>query len=284
MLKLDEFSSVFKSASKQRFEVQDVALGRVLVVTDLSADETRLFTRDLREFLRAVGDDVEYIELSGDEFDNVGHTLERVEADRPDLIVVYRNVKGRAKHFPFSLGSHVDVLTQATSTPVLLVPLPDEAGRLSSRCKNTDRVMVLTDHLTGSDTLVSYGARLTQSEGTLFLAHLEDDKDFSRYMEVIGKIPSIDTDEAETDIRDQLLKEPNDYVQSCQDVLGDTRPDLKIESVVRMGHRIADCRSMVEKNEIDLLVMNTKDEDQLAMHGLAYPLTVELRELPLLLL
>lgn len=30
--------------------------------------------------------------------------------------------------------------------------------------------------------------------------------------------------------------------------------------------------------------MNTKDEDQLAMHGLAYPLAVELREIPLLML
>ena len=284
MLKLDEFASVFKSASKQRFEAQDIALDRVLVVTDLNAEETRLFARDIREFLRGIGDDIEYIEFSGDEYDNVGDTLERVEADRPDLIVVYRNVKGRAKHFPFSLGSHVDVLTQATSTPVLLVPLPDEAGRLSSLCENTDRVMVLTDHLTGSDTLVSYGARLAQNEGTLLLAHLEDDKDFGRYMEIISKIPSIDTDEAENDIRVQLLKEPRDYVQSCKDALKATRPDLRIESVVKMGHRIVDCQSMVEENKVDLLVMNTKDEDQLAMHGLAYPLTVELRELPLLLL
>ncbi len=284
MLKLDEFASVFKSASKQRFEAQDLPLRRVLVVTDLSAEETRLFTRDVKEFLRAIGDEVEYIELPGDAFDNVGDTLERVEADKPDLIVMYRNVKGRAKHFPFSLGSHVDVLTQATSTPVLLVPLPDEAGRMSSQCVNTDRVMVLTDHLTGSDTLVSFGARLTQPKGTLFLAHLEDDVDFSRYMEIISKIPSIDTDEAEVDIRTQLLKEPNDYVQSCKDALSDTRPDLIIESAVLMGHRIVDCQTLVEKNDIDLLVMNTKDEDQLAMHGLAYPLTVELRETPLLLL
>jgi len=30
--------------------------------------------------------------------------------------------------------------------------------------------------------------------------------------------------------------------------------------------------------------LNTKDEDQLAMHGLAYPLAVELRQIPLLML
>ena len=38
------------------------------------------------------------------------------------------------------------------------------------------------------------------------------------------------------------------------------------------------------EDEVDLLVLNTKDDDQLAMHGLAYPLAIELREIPLLLL
>ena len=31
-------------------------------------------------------------------------------------------------------------------------------------------------------------------------------------------------------------------------------------------------------------MLHTKDDEQLAMHGLAYPLCVELREIPLLLL
>ena len=34
----------------------------------------------------------------------------------------------------------------------------------------------------------------------------------------------------------------------------------------------------------DLLVMNTKDDEQMAMHGLAYPLAIEVRSIPLLLL
>jgi hypothetical protein len=40
----------------------------------------------------------------------------------------------------------------------------------------------------------------------------------------------------------------------------------------------------VDEHHVDLLVLNTKDEDQLAIHGLAYPLAVELRNTPLLLL
>jgi hypothetical protein len=51
-----------------------------------------------------------------------------------------------------------------------------------------------------------------------------------------------------------------------------------------MGHHVSDCREIIDQHAIDLVVMNTKDEDQLAMHGLAYPLAIELRDLPLLLL
>ncbi len=48
-----------------------------------------------------------------------------------------------------------------------------------------------------------------------------------------------------------------------------------IKEIARTG-RIAMTRGV--------LVMNTKDEDQLAMHGLAYSLAIELRAIPLLML
>jgi hypothetical protein len=41
---------------------------------------------------------------------------------------------------------------------------------------------------------------------------------------------------------------------------------------------------LIKEQSTDLLVLNTKDENQLAMHGQAYPLTVELRETAMLLL
>ena len=41
---------------------------------------------------------------------------------------------------------------------------------------------------------------------------------------------------------------------------------------------------MIDEHQVDLLVVNTKDEDQLAMHGLAYALSVELRSTPILML
>ncbi len=51
-----------------------------------------------------------------------------------------------------------------------------------------------------------------------------------------------------------------------------------------MGHHVTQYLELVESHEIDLLVLNTKDEDHSAMHGLAYPLAVELRDTPLLML
>ena len=52
---------------------------------------------------------------------------------------------------------------------------------------------------------------------------------------------------------------------------------------VLTGHRVSEYRALAERNGAELMVMHTKDEDQLAMHGLAYPLAVELRHLPLLM-
>ena len=199
-----------------------------------------------------------------------------------DSVCTYRNVGGKARDFPFSLGSYVDVLTQATTTPLLLMPSPDANGRLPEHCQRASRIMVLTDHLTGSDAIINYGLHFCETDGDLVLAHLEDDVAFDRYIDIISKIPALDTDIARERIYERLLQEPEDYIKSVQSALSDNN-DVNILNEVSMGHRIADCQRLIEKYEIDLLVMNTKDDDQLAMHGLAYPLAIELRNCPILM-
>ena len=178
----------------------------------------------------------------------------------------------------------MDVLAQATTTPILLLPAPTEEGRLSPSCEGTSTVMVLTDHLTEQDRLINYGVRFATADGALVLAHLEDDATFERYMGIIGKIPALDTDVARESIRERLLKEPADYIASVQSALAPLVGGLTVRKEVRMGHHVSDCRGLVQEHDVDLVVMNTKDEEQLAMHGLAYPLAVELRDCPLLLL
>jgi hypothetical protein len=51
-----------------------------------------------------------------------------------------------------------------------------------------------------------------------------------------------------------------------------------------MGHRLSEYKRLIEEHGVDLLVFHTKDEDQLAMHGMAHPLAIELRDVPLLML
>ena len=81
-----------------------------------------------------------------------------------------------------------------------------------------------------------------------------------------------------------LFKDARDYMGSCARGLASAQLPLTVDEVVAMGHHLREYRRMVEENEADLLVMHTKDDDQLAMHGLAYPLAIEVRSIPLLLL
>ena len=286
MSKLDHFTSAFKSAAKDVYTHTRVDVEKVLVVTDLDAEQTERFAKDVKEFLGVINDRAvaAWAHHFAQPNEDVAALLTHIEHERPDLICCYRNLHGRARKYPFSLGAHVDVLTQATTTPVLLLPFPTDEGRLSSQCQHTDSVMVLTDHLTGCDTLIDWGVRVTSDGGKLVLAHLEDDTIFERYLDVIGKIPEIDTDVARKRIFDQLLKEPADYIGSVVSALEGKVAGLRVERDVRMGHRVDDCKKLLAEHGTQLLVMNTKDDEQLAMHGLAYPLAVELRDVPLLML
>ncbi|MFP6900589.1 MAG: hypothetical protein VCA36_06575, partial [Opitutales bacterium] len=94
----------------------------------------------------------------------------------------------------------------------------------------------------------------------------------------------IDTEVARESILERLLNDARDYADAVREEVGKKGLSIEIEGVAKVGRRLIDYRVMVEEGEVDLLVMNTKDEDQMAMHGMAYPLAVELRSVPLLLL
>jgi hypothetical protein len=144
--------------------------------------------------------------------------------------------------------------------------------------------MAITTHLAGDNSLVNNAAGFTNDGGTLWLAHVEDEKSFGRFIDTISKIEAIDTDTSREQILAQMLKEPGDYIRSCKEEIVAHRPSVRVEKIVTVGGRLDEFRRLIDKYTIDLLVMYTKDADQSAMHGLAYPLAIELREIPLLLL
>ncbi len=286
MTNIDQFESVFKSADKARFLLEKSSLKSVFVVTDLVGDEAAAYHSEIGRFLATLTSecDLDWRLITGDESADIAKLLQLIEAEPPDLICTYRNLHLAIPDFPHSLGVFVDVLTQVVTIPVLLFPSPRMLRDGKATLRTPDVVMAVTDHLTGDHHLVSQAAFFANPAGQLFLTHVEDEATFNRYIETIGKIPEIDTDFAREAILEQLLKEPHDYIRSCREVLTKADPNLKIEELVTAGHRLSDYKRLVEEHNVSLLVMNTKDDEQLAMHGVAYPLAVELRATPLLLL
>lgn len=283
MTKLDQFESVFRAASKALFEYERITISSVLVVTDQEADAAARTGEQVVKFL-GVLDDADFRVVGGNEFDNVPELLGLVEDLRPDLICTYRHLHSESWKWPYTLGEYVDVLTQVTTTPVLVLPHPDSMRASDHAMQRTNVVMAMTDHLTGDARLVNYAVRLTEPRGKLFLTHIEDEATFERYVDTISRIPSIETEDARKDILGRLLKEPEDYIRSCRTVLEKEGLELELTSIVRLGKHIREYQALIDEHQVDLLVFNTKDHDQLAMHGLGYPLAIELRQIPLLML
>ncbi len=285
MTKIDQYESLFRSADKAVYTYQRIEPTRILVVSDFDGEDALQFFDQVRNFLSVLEEGrPEWSHLDGGAFETVGALLEAVASRGPDLIVTYRHLHSQAWKWPYSLGEHLDVLTQATHIPVLVLPHPDADHSLDHSLLDTDCVMAITDHLVGDDLLVNWALRFTESEGTCWLTHIESGPALERVLEAISKIAEIDTDQANALIPAQLQKEPADYIHRCRDLIEAEDLHIKIEEIVTVGHRLAEYRRLVEEHEVDLLIMHTMDGDQLAMRGSAYPLAVELRQIPLLML
>ncbi|MCA8961901.1 MAG: hypothetical protein KDC38_15355 [Planctomycetes bacterium] len=284
MTHIDQFESVFRAADKPVFHHRPVDLTHVLVVTDAVGESATGLFEKIRSFLSVVPGAARWTRVDGDGYRSVGDLLSRVEADPPDLIVTYRHLHSEGWRWPYGLGEHLEVLTQVTPYPILVIPHPDARYALPHSLANTDRVMAITDHLAGDDRLVNYAVTFTMTGGTCDLTHIEDGHVFERYLAAFARIPEFDTDEVRALLLERLLADPTAFIDSCRRVLLEAGVDIRIETVVRVGHRLSEYASLIEERAVDLLVLNTKDHDQMAMHGLAHPLAVELRQVPLLML
>ncbi len=281
---VDQFQSVFEAAVRTPYAVERPALNRVLVVSDLDDAQAQALVAKTKALVGEHGAGAEWYAAGNDESESVEQLLALVETSRADLVVSYRNVHSTAWRWPHSLGRHLDILTQATQVPVLILPHPLDTQAFEQSMHAPNKVMAVSGHLAGDGVLVDQAVAYTSPQGTLMLAHVEDDATFERYIDTIGKIPSIDTDTARRVLLAQLLKDPRDYVQTVRAALAQTGSELSVQGVIESGHRIGHYRHLVNSHEVDLLVLHAKDDGQDAMHGIAYPLAVELRDRPMLML
>ena len=286
MTRIDQFESVFKSADKPVFRYEPFSVGSPMVLTDLDDEAAESFAVLAGKYAGAGGSREISAQrvIKGADFSTIEECLELIAVGKPDLICTYRGLHSDCWRWGQSLGSYVEVLTQTVSVPVLVFPHPAAAETLSAAEAGCRHVMAMTDHLAGDSRLVNAALFFTPAQGTLHLTNLEDQQVFERYMEAIDKIPSIDSAAARDSVLAQILKEARDYIQSCRTVVEEQELDVEIQETVELGLHVADYKRLAAARDVDLLVMNTKDSGQLAMHGLAYELAVELNDIPLLLL
>ena len=286
MTRIDQFESVFKSADKPVFRYEPFSVGSPMVLTDLDDEAAESFAVLAGKYVGAGGSREISAQrvIKGADFSTVEECLELIAVGKPDLICTYRGLHSDCWRWGQSLGSYVEVLTQTVSVPVLVFPHPAAAETISAAEAGCRHVMAMTDHLAGDICLVNAALFFTPAQGTLHLTNLEDQQVFERYMEAIDKIPSIDSAAARDSVLAQILKEARDYIKSCRAVVEEQALDVEIQETVELGLHVADYKRLAAARDVDLLVMNTRDSGQLAMHGLAYELAVELNDIPLLLL
>jgi hypothetical protein len=283
-MKLDELESVFKSASKTRFHSEPVSLKKIVLVTDLKGDEAQAYRERVCEFLDPLPGEFQLDMFSSGSLEFLEELVKQVEQDSPDLVCTYRNLNSDAWQFGYSLGEHLELLTQSTTIPILVLPNPKSEQNWSRLMKRPSSIMVVTDHLTGDDRLVNYGLSFTPDDGTLYLSHVEDEVWYRRFLDYIAKIPQIDTVTAEEKISSQILKEPTEYAQTVQDELRVLGLHQKIEAKITVGQELEVYREWLATHAISLVVLNTKDAHQTAMCGFAHAFAVEFRNVPTLML
>lgn len=285
-MKLDDFESVFRSSVKTRFQLVVPELKSLMLLTDLPIDDAGEFEGQVKTFLSSTiaVDELEWHTVRQDDFGQVSEMIQLVASEKPDLIVSYRHLLGRDKELRHSLGSFIDSVTQATEFPVLLLPPLSSDGfdkRMSDGIKS---VLVVTDHIIGDQTLVNWGVLMCPKNGKIILAHVEDDATYQRYIDIIAMIPDANTETTAERIKKKLLGRPRDYITSIAQALEEAGIDETVEPLVTMGHTLIDYKRIMDEHDVDLLVCNTKDDNQLAMHGMAYAMAVEIQNRPILLL
>lgn len=247
MSNIDQFESLFRSAIHDVYDYQKLSFRNLLVVTDLEASAGEEFVNQLKQFsmLTGLADDAHWHSLNKGDFLSTSELLDAVNKLQPELIFTYRNMHSKAWQHPHSLGEHLDVLIQKTDAPVFILPHPEADYAMEHTMKNCDVVMALTDHLSNDHDLVNHAVHFTQSDGALYLVHVEDADIFDRYINAISKIQSINTEDA----KEKLA--------------------IDVRAEVSFGHHLTEFRKCIDDYKVDLLVMNAKDHQQMVMPGLS---------------
>ncbi len=277
------FQSVVEKTAISTFKPDELKLNNVVVIVDQNVEDAAAYLAELKSYFAGIIE-ADAIDVVGpDRYRNEEDILKIVAEKQPDLMCIYRHLCSQSYRLPHGLGEYVNILTQATDIPVLVLPHP-KARQAAQALQSHNRVMVMTDYISGDHALVSWGVKMCSDQADLYLCNIEDQITYKRYMQAITKVDELDTELARDKILKQLLKDAEDYTASCQAALGESHQHIQVHSIVQVGSQLSDYKNLVDEHKIDLLVMNSKDHDNMGMHGLIYPIAVAVRTIPLLLL
>jgi len=283
MDQIDQFSSMFKRAERVPFRFEAPAFTSITIVVDGDATAAEQVREQITRYLPLFEQTNNWNLVTGDQFETVQQLIEIIEQQKPDLVITKRFLHEQGIVPQHSLGVYVDVLTQVLQPPVLLLPEAKSPTKGLPKRK-VRNVMIVTDHVSGQNKLISYGAALGAGQGSTWICQVEDDAVFERYLRAIERIPEIETSEARRLIQQQLFNEASDYIETSITALKSIFSEQMFHASVSKGHRFKQYLHLIESHDVELLVFNTKDDDQLAMHGNSYAISVEVVQIPLLLL
>lgn len=285
MSDLGAFESVFRRALRTRYEYEAVSLTNVLVISDLVEEEESGFLTSIKAYLQSKFGDTPYeLKVLGKkDVAPWAHLRARIHQINPDLIISYRMLWVEDITAPKSLGSYIDLLSQDTEFPLLVMPHP-RLHDINEILNKPGAILAASEHAYANHRQVNYALKFVENGAPLVLVHIEDEDTFNYYMDSIEKIPSLDTEVARDSLHDQLLAGPVHYAESVQEYIEAHFPNIDIQTHIKFGHLITAYQELLKAQLVDLLVTNTKDDTQLAMHSIGYSLAVEFRQIPVLLL
>ncbi len=284
MSTIDQFESTFRSAVKPLYTPEKITLSNVLIISDCEAEVTQRFQIQLQNYLSALTTQEQSLNLQllcTEQSQDLDQLLETINDLNPQLIVTHRHLHSQNKEHLYTLGDHIEVLTQITEVPILLFPKAIVQNKNPLEVPN--KILILTDQLLEHPSLVDYALSFMGETGQLSLAHIEDEIQFERYMDMVSKIPEIDTESARNCLKEQMYKDAQDFFSVIDQSIKDEKLNIEVRASFRMGHKLKTYVSIASEDAVELVVIQGKDEDQIAMHGLSYPLAVELNHLPLLI-
>ncbi len=255
---LDMFGSVFRRSVKPQYEHAAFKLSKILVVGDADHLES------LSAFISEYCDERQMFEYNSDFDWNEFET--KVKNDKPDLILIQRQLGIINKGFKFSLGPILESTTQEFNIPVLV--LPHEFQNLKF-----ETIGIGFDHEIDNSRLINKALMMDKHLVNLELIHVEGEVIYNYYMDAIDKIPAINTAIAEENIKKTILDLSRDFFADVASKIENEKRKATIHC--KFGETVKCYREIVESRKIDLLIFEAEDDTKMAMHSLGHSLTIQ---------